>query len=213
MRFEEFRALIEERKKLTSGLIGEITFLRIKEIDKKLCYEEWLEFKDVTNIKLYLDLMKSKIYLLFEVGYENVGRVLKKFFKDEAKIVINKYHYREGQPVYMGLIIYKRCYNLGFYNDILYCLCTDGKEDWEILLRDYPDLREFLWQEFKALKNAKKTDQISLIKKMVEERNQEQDFLTSPEKTAARIREILQEKEELNTQLSSLKDSLEEIEV
>lgn len=214
MKFEEFKSLIEERKELARGLIGDITFLRIKEIDKKLCYEEWLKVKDITNKTLYLNLMKSKINLLFEVGYEKVAEMLKNYFADEGgEITYTSYPYRENNPTFMELRTTKGTYDLGCYNDILYCLCTQGTDCWELLLRDYPNLKDYLWYEFLMFKNTEKLTRKSLIKTMIDERNKEQELLENPEIRQNRIEQIVKEKHSLRDELNSLNASLTEIEV
>ena len=214
MKFVEFRSLIEERKELAKGLIGDITFLRIKEIDKKLCYEEYIKIKDITNKPLYLDLMKSKINLLFEVGYEKVAEMLKKYFTDEGgDIAYTSYPYRENIPTFMELRTTKGTYDLGCYNDILYCLCTKGIESWERLLKDYPNLKDYLWNEFKELKNAEKIKEMTLIQKMLAKNNEEIDLLISPSKRETRISELLDESTKMQKQIEEISESLEEIDI
>lgn len=214
MKFEEFRSLIEERQEIAKGLIGDITFLRIKEIDKKLCYEEWLKIKDVTNKTLYLNFMKSKINLLFEVGYEKVAEILKNYFADEGgEITYTTYPYRENNPTFMELRTTKGTYDLGCYNDILYCLCTQGKDGWKLLLRDYPHLKDHLWNEFKELKNAEKRKEMTLIQKRLAKNNEEIDLLISPSKREARISELLDSGTKMQKQIEEISESLGEIDL
>ena len=208
MKFEEFRSLIEERKRLVHGVDKEKNYLRIKEIDKKLCPEKYGKYKDLDK-SIYLDWMKSAINLLFEVGRENVIKILESFFKDKAEICCNMHNnsiFVETQPIQKCTVYY-----LGKYNEILYCLCGDGQEEWEKLLHDYPDLREYLWENFKGLKQQDKRAQVSLIQKMLKEKNQEQEVLENPELREAKISEIRKEKRELESMLSLVENSFDEI--
>lgn len=208
MKFEEFKSLIEERKRLVHGVDKEKNYLRIQEIDEKLCPEKYGKYKDLGK-SIYLEWMQSEINLLFEVGRENVIKMLENFFKDHAEIC----HYGYGESIFVQIQHIKKCvvYYLGKYNDILYCLCIDGQEDWEKLLHDYPDLREYLWENFKSLKQQEKRAQVSLIQKMLKEKNQEQEVLENPKLRETKIVEIRKEKRELENMLSLVKNNFYEI--
>ena len=202
--------LIEERKRLVHGVDKEKNFLRIQEIDQKLCPEKWSKYKGLDK-SIYLDWMQSGINLLFEVGRENVIKMLENFFKDQAEICCNgqgKSIFVETQPIQKSTV-----YCLGKYNDILYCLVAAGQRDWEKLLHDYPDLREYLWENFKSLKQQEKRAQVSLIQKMLKEKNQEQEVLENPKLREAKITEIRKEKRELENILSLVEKSFDEIEI
>ena len=120
---------------------------------------------------------------------------MKKYFKDKSYINYNSYPYREKEPVDMEIVTTKGSYDLGSIeqNNILFCLCNDARDCWSLLLRDYPDLREFLWNEYKLLKNVEKEEQISLIEKMIKEKNKEKELLENPEIREGRIFQIKKE--------------------
>ena len=158
--------------------------------------------------------MKSKINLLFEVGYEKVAEMLKNYFTNEGgEITYTSYPYRENNPTFMELRTTKGTYDLGCYNDILYCLCAQGKDGWELLLRDYPSLKDYLWYEFLMFKNEEKLTRKSLIQTIIDERNKEQELLENPEVRKNRIEQIEKEKHSLRDELNSLNASLSEIEI
>lgn len=154
MQLDEFKNLIEERKRLVHDIDRQKNFSRVQQIDKILCFDSWSKYHGLTYYKeLYLDCMKSSYYRLFEIGSQNVCKILKKFFKDEnAEIKYTSYPYREDCPIYLELITQKRTYDLGCDNNAFYCLFTDGRADWELLIHDYPTLRDYLWNEFSALR-------------------------------------------------------------
>ena len=113
----------------------------------------------------------------------------------------------------MELRTTKGTYDLGCYNDILYCLCAQGKDGWELLLRDYPSLKDYLWYEFLMFKNEEKLTRKSLIQTIIDERNKEQELLENPEVRKNRIEQIEKEKHSLRDELNSLNASLSEIEI
>ena len=210
MKFVEFRSLIEERKRLVNGVDKEKNFLRIQEIDQKLCPEKFNKYKCLDK-STYLDWMQSEINLFFEVGRENVIKMLENFFKDKAEIC----HTGLGKSIFVEIESISKfiVYYLGKNNDILYCLCADGKEKWRKLLHDYPDLREYLWNEFKELKNAEKRKEMTLIQKMLAKNNEEIELLISPSKREARISELLDESTKMQKQIEEISECLEEIDI
>ena len=211
MKFKEFKSLIEERKRLVHGVDKEKNFLRIQEIDEKLCPGKYKDLDKST----YLDWMKSEIYLMFEVGCEKIEKMLKIYFKDQECNMSQYTTFNQYEEASLGMEITttKQTYDLGCYNDILYCLCTDGKGDWELLLRDYPDLKDYLWNEFKELKNAEKRKEMTLIQKRLAKNNEEVDLLISPSKREAKISELLDEGTKLQKQIEEISESLEEIDI
>ena len=222
MKFEEFRSLIEERKELAYILDNhinvedwEIKMNRILERDQTIFSKENIiaRYKEIGHWAIYLNSMKSSIYFIFEIGYENVVNMLKKYFKDEAELIFKKYHYKAGEPVEMTIKVKDVKYNLGLYNDILYCLCANCKAEWGLLLRDYPDLKDYLWNEFKELKNAEKRNEMTLIQKRLAKNNEEIDLLITPSKREARISELLDEGTKMQKQIEEISESLEEIDI
>ena len=220
MRFEEFRSLIEERRELYFGLDKCSTseektakFNRILEIDQNLFPEENIKskYKKIGNYSLYLESMKSKIYFIFEVGRDNLINMLRSFFNGN-NLKFNILIYTEF-PEGIQITTEKNSYNLGYYNHLLYCLCTYGKEDWDVLLKDYPDLIDHLWNEFKALKNKNKEEEIRLVKKMINKNQKEKRILTVPMFRENRIHELDTERDALKDKLSNLKESLDQINI
>lgn len=217
MRFEEFRSLIEERKKLYYILENhinvedwEIKMNRILEIDQKLFPEENIifKYKEIGHWAIYLDSMKSKINLLFEVGRENVIKILKLFVENQGEVVCN----RNDNSIFVKICKKQNLviYGLGKDNDLLYCLCGDGKSDWGELLHDYPDLKEFIWEEFKKIKNKEKLKRKSLIEKMIEEKDKK---INNPEIEFDEKFELIRTKYSLKEVLENVNQSLTEIEI
>lgn len=215
MRFEEFRSLIEERKRLTSGEIDSKAFLRIKEIDSLLCPKKFRKYKNINQVHLYLQIMRigaDGINSYFEIGFENVNYLLELFFanKKNCKIYYDKYHFKENTPLRLRVMIKDNVYRLGDYNDILFCLSETGFHDWDRLLEDNPGLKEFLWDEFKKIKNAEKQNRKSLIKTMINEKDKK---LNNSEISFSEKVELKRIKQSLNEVLEDVNQSLEEIEI
>ena len=80
-------------------------------------------------------------------------------------------------------------------------------------MHDYPDLREYLWNEFKELKNAEKRKEMTLIQKMLAKNNEEIELLISPSKREARISELLDESTKMQKQIEEISECLEEIDI
>lgn len=102
---------------------------------------------------------------------------------------------------------------MGKNNDILYCLCAHGQDKWEKLLRDYPNLKDYLWNKFKELKNTEKRNEMTLIQKILAKNNEEIDLLISPSKREARISMLLDEGTKMQKQIEVISESLEEIDI
>ena len=106
-----------------------------------------------------------------------------------------------------------KVYGLGQYNDILYCLCGFETRDWGKLLKDYPNLRDFIWEGFKELKQQEKRDQISLIERMIQEKIKQQEILEKPQLREAKIAELKREKRELESMKLLIKESYDDIKI
>ena len=210
MKFEEFKNLVEERRKLIQLSDKEETFLRMKEIDKKLLPEKFETYKGLSR-DVYFECMKSIFSRLFEVGKENIVSILENYFKDKAEVIFNKndnslwVEVRNGEDC--------KVYSLGQYNETLYCLYGIENRDWRGLLRDYPNLRNYIWDGFKVLKQQEKISQVSLIDRMIKEKNNEQEILEIPHLREAKIAEIKKEKRELERMRDLVKESYEDIQI
>ena len=215
MKFEEFRSLIEERKELYSNIAKyyynpnfKNRLYRIIEIDRILYPNEMFEkFDFETLIK-----RESKIENLFEAEGNYVIDILKKFFnKNNIKYSIG-YNYSIG--VLDIIIITKKDKYCLILNGTLNCLCCNNVSfSWEKLMRDYPNLKDYLWKEFKELKNAEKRKEMTLIQKRLAKNNEEIDLLISPSKREARISELLDNGTKMQKQIEEISESLEEIDI
>ena len=218
MKFEEFKSLIEERKDLCCIVYKYIysinkewkdKFHKIREIDQILFLHE--EFEKPYYYE-YLNNMKRKIEDIFAVDNSSIFDMFRSFF-DSNQIDYSIMYNNSIGPLDITLHTQKDKYNL-ILNNSLKCLgCNDASYDWDKLLNDYPELKDYLWNEFKNIKNKHKEEEIKLVKKMIDKNRKEKRILTVPMFRENRINELDKERNELDDRLSNLKDSLEEIEI
>ncbi len=210
MKFEEFKSLIEERRKLIKFADEKKIFLRIQEIDSKIIPEQFESYKGLSR-DVYFQCTKSVLNRMFEVGKEIVVSILEDYFKNKAEVLLNKNDNSLWIEVKNGEET--KVYSLGKYNDTLYCLCGFEIRDWTALLKDYSNLRDFIWDKFKELKQQEKRNQISLIERMIQEKNNEQAIYEIPHLREMKIAEIKKEKRELEGMRTLIKNSYEDINV
>lgn len=210
MKFEEFKSLIEERRRFIQFSDDAKIFSRIKEIDEKLIAEKFEMCKGFSR-DIYFQYTKSVLNNLFEVGKENVINILERYFKDKADVILSK----EDNSLWVEIKTEKetKLYGLGQYNDILYCLCGFETRDWGKLLKDYPNLRDFIWEGFKEFKQQEKRDQISLIERMIQGKSKQQEILEMPHLREAKLAEIKREKRELESMKFLIKESYDDIKI
>ena len=206
MKFEEFKSLVQERKSLLEKR-DEESFLRIQEIDKNLCPKRYEMYKGLSK-DVYLLVMESVLGGFFNIGKENVKIILDNYFKDNAEILDNS---QNSFFVEYKVQTTTKIYSLGEGNDVLHCLFTKGKGDWDLLLQDNPGLIEHLWENFENLKRTERKEQVSLVERMIKEKNQEQVLLESPKHREEKIAQIKKEKKVLEDLLSLVKNNMDEI--
>ena len=203
MKFSEFRALIEKRKSLIE--------LKSLETNNDMALEYDIQIEE-TEEEIFGERGNSypKLYKLFFVETDNVQKFLQNFFKEkEIKAETGFEGYVLNLMVYIGT----KGYNLGGFeeNVSLRCLYMGSwNEGWKELLTDYPDLLDYLWQAYREFKVVKKTSQISLIRKQLERKQRELNFLTNPQQIKTRINELKVDTQNIETQIDTLTRELEQ---
>lgn len=236
MKRSEFRSLIEERDRLYKGLSKadiirhEIYVKRIREIDKLL------NFQMLEKYGNYFYLSNEFIEEMFTIGFDKIMLMLESYFKNMEDVKIYTDLKWWGDEIsgssgkFLMISTPRKVYNLGEvrYNKSLKILfnpgCSELKENyflgyeknegtWGTLVKKYPDLIDYMWEQFFELKNESKKEKIGLISKMIARNNEEQEILKNPQLRENRISELEQQNKDLGTELSKLTDSLEEIEI
>ena len=236
MKRNEFRILIEERDSLYKGLAKadiikhEIYVKRIREIDKLLNFEMPEKYGN------YFYLSYKFIEEMFTIGFDKIMLMLESYFKNMEDVKIYTDLKWWGDEIsgssgkFLMISTPRKAYNLGelrhneslrvLYNADCYGLKENGftgyeknEGTWGTLVQKYPDLIDYMWEQFFELKNQSKKEKIGLIGKMIARNNEEQEILKNPQLRENRISELEQQNNDLGTELSKLTDSLEEVEI
>ncbi len=221
MKKDEFRSLIEEYK-------GELKNISKNQKIKMMEIGRLLNFKMPENEWNYQACLNRFIEEIFTIGLDKIMLMLKDYFDGKGR-VYTEYRYWGDEMVSSGdrflmVSISRKVYNLGSIrnNESLKALYKgfefvpfkeEAEGTWATLLKTYPALEDYLWEQFFELKNQSKKEQMSLISEMINKNNKEQAVLRDPQLRENRISELVQEEYNLDAQLSKITESLEEIEV
>ncbi len=202
MKFEDFKSLMIRRRELIEKKLSATS-----EYDRNE-YEIQIEELDETFFGSY-EYSNIKLNKIFNVGAENVKKMLIKFFQKHDDADVEFF----GFVIKLAVVTDKNNYVLGTYtsNESLQCLYSKTNTDWESLLSDYPDLEEYLWNEFYEIKTGMKRKEMTLIQRKLKEKNKELDLLTNPQKLQARIEELQKEKRKYEEKISCVEHEIENI--
>lgn len=205
MKITEFKELVAKRQMLLN--------LKEDERDEFMKEEYSMQIEEIDE-KLFgsFEYGTQKLYKVFHVGGEFVKDILRKFFKHKGDYVKVDFM---GYMLDLELVIDNKYYNLGSYdrNQSLLCLYGKANPGWEAVLKDYPELKDFLWREFETLKISSKLSEKTLIQKKLAERNAERAFLQNPESVQKRIGELNEEVSGLENKLKEISESLSDINI
>jgi len=232
MKQEEFRALIEEKVEIINKFDNYSKTLkheeknkilkRIIEIDKKLNWKQPNSKHYEEKYHLYFSI--KFLDEIFRVGYDNLKKWLSAYFKecefikieeDECNIT-KKLMVKTPQKKYnLGDVKCNDCLRFIYNEKYLNCPFDFkvGEENCYTLLRDYPDLIDFMWQRYFEFKNQHKKEKIGLVEKMIAKNYNEEKILTNPILRKVRLLELDKERDELDEELFLLKTSLDEIDI
>lgn len=200
MKFEEFKRIVEERQKLLKK--KEQVNINKVDIESKLKNIDYRLFGN-------LEFSGMKMNKIFYIETENVQKFLEEFFETEDNVEIGF----SGINLEFELVVKNKLYRLGNYdyNQTLKCLYFVVCQGWEELLKDYPDLKDFLWDKFKEFKTVKKRNELTLIQRKLNKKNEELEFLQNPESVQERIRVLKTEKKKIEAQIKTISEDIEEV--
>ena len=211
MKFEEFKNLLKERKRISGEIQSNITTYKsvsypylediieslrkeFNAIDDKLLSISTKEHEETDNKVVNIsDRLEKKL----RVKFSNFLKPVREYFKSKGIIADLEF---EDYPAQIYLVLkganknnaYKLNINYtnGIVLDVLYT--ENGSNSLKVLLRDYPELEEVLWQcveqEMKDVVEEKTT---TIIQRMIKKK-EEIDFY-SDEKNIEKIISDLEE--------------------
>ena len=196
MKIQELRSLIDR-----SGLLLKKLNKTTNKEEKEQITKEYKEIKkNIESVRCFIEY-----YSTVEIN----SCLISYFIENNIKVELH---------VDDNLIILDtgKIYNLGEtdgFRICLTCLFEDEYEyfkDWDFLFKDFPDLKDYLWNYIREKVQNEKKERLSLINRRIEENNKKLNFYSDLKLIEKRKNELKIEKLDLESEKQHLENTLDE---